>query len=483
MNLRGTMMQSFHWYTSNDGQFWNNLAQRAINLNKAGFTGIWLPPAYKGWSGTNDVGYGVYDLFDCGEFQQKGTVRTKYGTKDEYHNCIEALQNENIQVYADVVLNHKMGADDKEYVNCVTVNPFNRTEHTGSHHDRNAWTKYSFPDRNNKYSSMEWNWWHFDAFKEYGKIFKLKGKHFDTHVDKENVNYDFLMGCDLDFDNEQVRGEVHYWGKWYLDTFGVDGFRIDAIKHIRSFFFKDWLDDMRNQSPDLFAVGEYWSYDLSRLQTYIDQTQGVMKLFDAPLHYNFHLASKEGARYDLGAILNNSLVKENPFCAVTIVENHDTQPLQSLESLVEAWFKPLAYAIILLRDEGYPCVFEADYYGAHYFGEKNNVKYEIWLASHKYLIDIFLKVRRTHTYGDRYDYFDHHDIIGWTFTGDQFNNNSMAVIMSNNKYGTKWMKTGRKSKFYHDITGHVNEKVKTNSDGWGNFPTLGGKVSVWIEVP
>jgi alpha-amylase len=59
-------------------------------------------------------------------------------------------------------------------------------------------------------------------------------------------------------------------------------------------------------------------------------------------------------------------MKEMPLLAVTLVENHDTQPLQALESIVEAWFKPLAYAMILLRAQGYPCIFYADYYGAHY---------------------------------------------------------------------------------------------------------------------
>ena len=34
--------------------------------------------------------------------------------------------------------------------------------------------------------------------------------------------------------------------------------------------------------------------------------------------------------------------------------------------MVEPWFKPLAYALILLRREGYPCIFYADYYGAEY---------------------------------------------------------------------------------------------------------------------
>lgn len=45
---------------------------------------------------------------------------------------------------------------------------------------------------------------------------------------------------------------------------------------------------------------------------------------------------------------------------MTLVANHDTQPLQALEAPVEAWFKPLAYALILLRENGVPSVFYPD---------------------------------------------------------------------------------------------------------------------------
>ena len=476
--LRGTMIQSFHWYTPNSGNFWNEWAGRMGELRETGFTALWLPPATKGHAGTWDVGYGVYDLFDCGEFNQKGTTRTKYGTKDEYRKCIEAAHDNGLQVYADVVLNHKMGADNNQRVqNVVVVDPRDRNRTIGNYHDRELWTYFSFPGRGATYSSMKWEWWHFDAAKEYGNIYKFKDKQFETNVDEENVNYDFLMGCDLDFDHEQVRGEVHYWGKWYLDTFTPDGFRIDAVKHIRSFFFKHWLDDMRSHAQkDLFAVGEYWSSDLGRLLRYLHETGGRMHLFDVPLHYNFHHASRSGAGYDMGSILNGTLLKENPLLAVTIVENHDTQPLQSLETVVEPWFKPLAYAIILLRDEGYPCVFAADYDGAYY----EDKGYEIWMDSHKWMIDLFLDARRKYTFGQRRDYFDHRHIIGWTFQGDD-NHGSMAVVMTNAGDDTKWMETGKPYTSYRDITNHVDETVETNELGWAPFRTRGGKVSVWVE--
>ena len=38
--------------------------KEASGLSKMGFTHVWLPPAYKGQAGINDVGYGVYDMYD-----------------------------------------------------------------------------------------------------------------------------------------------------------------------------------------------------------------------------------------------------------------------------------------------------------------------------------------------------------------------------------------------------------------------------------
>ena len=78
------MLQAFAWDMAPDASHWRYLAQHAQSIADLGVTIIWLPPAYKGNYGLNDVGYGVYDLYDLGEFDQKGTIPTKYGTKDEY---------------------------------------------------------------------------------------------------------------------------------------------------------------------------------------------------------------------------------------------------------------------------------------------------------------------------------------------------------------------------------------------------------------
>lgn len=108
---KGVMMQGFEWYLPSSPHLWKILRINAFKLKKAGITAIWFPPAYKGAYGVNDTGYGVYDHYDLGEFKSKNTIRTKYGTQKEYLWCIKMFHLFGIDVYADIVLNHLMGAD------------------------------------------------------------------------------------------------------------------------------------------------------------------------------------------------------------------------------------------------------------------------------------------------------------------------------------------------------------------------------------
>ena len=91
-----TLMQYFEWYLPHDGQHWTRLAEDAQHLADLGISHVWMPPAFKA-TNEKDVGYGVYDLFDLGEFNQKGTVRTKYGFKEDYLQAIQALKVQGIQ--------------------------------------------------------------------------------------------------------------------------------------------------------------------------------------------------------------------------------------------------------------------------------------------------------------------------------------------------------------------------------------------------
>ncbi len=478
--VNGTIFQYFEWNLPNDGNHWTRLSSDAAHLQSVGITAVWIPPAYKGTS-QGDVGYGAYDLYDLGEFDQKGTVRTKYGTKNQLIAAVDRLHSHGIQVYADVVMNHKGGADDTEWVRAVEVDPNDRNREIAEDREILAWTRFDFPGRGDTYSSFKWRWYHFDGTdwdesSQVNRIYKFRGEHkdWDWEVDSENGNFDYLLHADIDMEHPEVVSELRNWGVWYVNTVGLDGFRLDAVKHIQFDFMRDWLNHVRSRTgKELFAVGEYWSRDLDKLRNYLSKVDGNMSLFDVPLHYNLHEASNSGGNYDMQNILNNTLVKDNPVKAVTFVDNHDTQPGQGLASTVQTWFKPAAYALILTREEGYPTVFYGDYYGTA-DGEIPPLQSQL---------DPILRARKDYAYGPQHDYFDHEDIIGWTREGDSNHPNSgLATILTDGPGGSKWMYVGKQhaGETWHDITGNRSDKVTINEDGWGHFFVNDGSVSIYV---
>ncbi|MGN0056017.1 MAG: alpha-amylase [Atopobiaceae bacterium] len=475
--MNGTMMQAFSWYLPADGAHWKALARDAQLFADEGITAVWLPPAYKGMAGPNDVGYGVYDLYDLGEFDQKGSVRTKYGTRQEYLDAVAALKGAGMQVLADVVLNQRMGADACEPVWAEEVSQSDRERQTSGPERIGAWTKFTFPGRKGAYSDFQWDWscFHGVDYDEYTKrhgIWLFQGKHWDEDVERrENGNFDYLMGCDVDVCDPRVYDELVRWGKWYLDTTGVDGFRLDAVKHMSRSFFLRWLDQMRRYTGrELFTVGEYWSPDVGELQGYLGGER-AMSLLDVPLHYHLYNASDSFGNQDLSKIFDGTLVQRDPIHAVTFVENHDTQPRQSLQSSVEEWFKPSAYALILLRQEGYPCVFEGDLFGMPNDGEPAVRQ-----------LPLLMEIRRRFAYGQQRDWIDDPDVIGWTREGDIWHAGSgCAVVLTDRNGGTKHMCVGQRNAGQRWLCVMGDEaSVNIGPDGWGDFPVGPGKLSVYL---
>lgn len=476
--INGVMMQYFEWYLKEDPPLWEILKEQANELSNVGISAVWTPPAYKGNGGLHDVGYGVYDVYDLGEFDQKGSIRTKYGTKKQYLSAIKELHKQGIDVYADIVFNHKMGADEAEMVPATMVKREARNEEVCEEEIVEAWTKFTFPMRKGMYSAFTWNWTHFDGIDYDGKthrnaIFRLYDKSWDDQVSGENENYDYLMGADIDFKNQEVLDELDRWGAWYYDTIHMDGVRLDACKHIHFSFFKNWLGKLRNKDTALFAVGEYWSADVNELLHYLDVNEGCLHLFDVPLHMHFHDASCGNGQFDMSKLLEGTLVARCPTHAVTFVDNHDTQPSQALSSWVLEWFKPLAYSILLLRQEGYPCVFYGDYYGIEHDQ----------IPAMKPWLDILLRLRQTHSYGKQHDYFDDVNIIGWTREGDSLHPHGLACIMSDSVGGKKNMYVGKAhaGKLFIDALAKDRDEICIDEEGYGEFICEGGSVSVYIE--
>ena len=442
-----------------------------------GFTAIWLPPAYKGSGGARDVGYGVYDLYDLGEFQQKGSVRGKYGTADEYIAAVRALRRAGLQTLADTVLGHRLGADEKERVRAVPVRTDNRLEKLGDEAEGEVYTRFTFPGRAGRYSDFVWDHRCFTGTDWNGldpdhHLFLLDGKDWAQDVDDEFGNYDYLMGADVDVREPRVREELIRWARWYLERTGVDGFRLDAVKHISAGFMADFLQTLRAETGrELYAVGEYWKSDVGALHRYMDRTGRSMDLFDVPLHFHFHAISRAGGSYDMRRVLDDTLVSTRAQQAVTFVDNHDTQPGQALESWVDGWFKASAYGLILLRREGYPCVFWGDLRGIPAKG--------IGAVSE---LPALMELRQVSAYGPERDYFDDPQTVGFVREGDRSVPGSGLVFLCTcGAGGEKRMHVGRRlaGKTFRCVIGG-QESVTVDRDGTAVFRVSGGGCSVYV---
>lgn len=478
--MNEVMMQAFEWDTPADGNYYKNLIKNAKEFKEKGIDALWLPPMTKGGS-DQDVGYGVYDLWDLGEFDQKNTIRTKYGTKEELHQAIKALHDNGIKVYADVVLNHKANADFTEEFKAVMVDQNDRNKDVREKTDIEAWTGFDFKNRKGKYSDFIWHYYHFsgvdyDVKTQTSAIYRILGenKYWNDGVSDEKGNFDYLMFADIDHDHPEVKEEIYKWVDWFIDETKVDGFRYDALKHISDKFILELSNHiMEKTNNNFYLFGEYWQYDKAQIDKYLDYTNWKVDLFDTPLHFHIEEASKSNGKYDMRKIFDNTIVKDHPLEAVTFVDNHDSQPSQSLDSWVEDWFKEIAYSLILLRKDGYPCIFEGDY---------NGLNGPVKKQGHKEMIDRILKVRKNYSWGEEDNYFDHPQVIGWVRRTDQ-ENSSLAVLISIGDMAEKQMFVGEeeKNKTYIDLSGKNKNEVIIDENGNGIFQVGPGSVTYWVN--
>ena len=478
--MNGVILQGFEWYLPDDGNHFNFLRENLDYFRELGITSIWLPPFTKA-TGTNDVGYGIYDLWDLGEFDQKGNVRTKYGTKEELLKLIDEAHKKGMRIYADLVLNHKAGADEAEIFKAVKVNPDNRTEEISEAKDIEGWTKFTFPRRNGKYSEFVWSFQHFsgvdyDNLTGENGIYKIiwENRDWKQAVSKEKGNYDYLMFADIDHYNNDVREELFRWIEWLINETKIDGIRYDALKHIDSNFINDFTNHILSIKNDMYFVGEYWENNQENLIQYIDSTSQNVDLFDVTLHYKLYEASKSREHFDLTKLFENSVESQRRMNSVTFVDNHDSQLGQSLESWIDEWFRQSAYAFILLKRDGYPCVFFGDLFnidgGNTYEGMGDKLR-------------PLLELRRDYAYGEQKDYLQDPNSVGFVRYGEDDHPGRMAVTFSNAGANTIRMYVGedQAGKVYKDYLGNNDAEIIIDESGHGDFFTSPASVSVWVN--
>jgi alpha-amylase len=171
---------------------------------------------------------------------------------------------------------------------------------------------------------------------------------------------------DMNFDNPKVRQEFVDIGKYWLEEMQVDGFRLDAAKHIyptdraedNHAFWVWFRDEMQKIKPDVYLVGEVWS-SAPEVAPYL---KGLPALFNFDMGYAITAAVRAGQDtiqlIDKYKSINDFYLKTtNDYIDATFLKNHDQNRI--LSELGGDQQKARVAAAILFSLPGTPYV----YYG------------------------------------------------------------------------------------------------------------------------
>ncbi len=176
-------------------------------LKDLGIDLIWLCPMYK--SPNHDNGYDISDYKD---------ILDEFGTMDDFNELLNEVHNRGMKLIIDLVINH--------------------TSH------EHPWFIESRSSRDNP--KRDWYIWREGKGDEepnnWESIFKGSAWEFCENSEEYYLHLFAKEQPDLNWENKEVRSELYNMINWWLDK-GIDGFRVDAISHIKK---EEGLKDMDN---------------------------------------------------------------------------------------------------------------------------------------------------------------------------------------------------------------------------------------------
>lgn len=305
-------------------------------LQELGVGAVWLMPIMPSPS------YHKYDVTDY------VNVHPDYGTLEDFKHMVDEAHKHNIKIVIDFIINH-----------------------TGSDH---PWFQEARKGPDNPYRDY-YIWAKKDSIRNQlaKKTITLDSDNItqwhavDGDTTKEHFYGFFYSGMpDLNFDNPRVREEVYKAGKFWLTEMNVDGFRLDAARHIypdvraadNHAFWIEFRNKMQEAKPDVYLVGEVWA-DSKTVAPYL---KGLPALFNFDLGYAITQVANAGldtinlvGRYKDITDYYTSITTD--YLDATFLKNHDQNRI--LSELGGNKQKARMAAAILLTWPGTPYL----YYG------------------------------------------------------------------------------------------------------------------------
>lgn len=251
------------------------LTQKLDYIESLGATSIWLSPLadnteqlrFGDYHGYGHHGYWIKDHYAVEEHQ---------GKMADAKNLVKEAHKRGLKVILDVVLNH-VGPD------------------------------HPFAQDPNKQG-----WFHNEG-------------GIDNWDDPRRVERGDLGGLpDLAQENPETYKYLMDNTLWWIKETGVDGIRLDAVKHVEKDFWAKFVPEVKEKSgkDDLFVMGEAFHGDPNVVSEY--QKAGIDSLFDLPLYYTMKETFGEGQSFrKLGERLAQDQLYPDPDSLVTVLDNHD----------------------------------------------------------------------------------------------------------------------------------------------------------------
>lgn len=260
---------------------WDEIYQRLPELAEIGFEGIWHPSPTKapvagvfpnGYGG--NVGYNLYDRFDLGDTPQRGTIRTRYGTKGSLLRMVDNAHQTGIKIYPDIVFNHTGNGPH------INTYPGMKIDADGGVADFHGWYDSGQP-LNFKRTPRMFQWtpdngcggtiWQelvslidiqlepdnrFSTANSCGPDNLLPPANYLRHPGREDL-YPFHSITNLP--DETPIEFMERWINWLGYTMDYDGVRLDAPKHVAREFFGEPNNGFG--SPYGFNHQIQWNFD------------------------------------------------------------------------------------------------------------------------------------------------------------------------------------------------------------------------------
>ena len=363
---------------------YSTIEKRMPDLFMAGYDGVWVPPTNKADTGGYSVGYDLYDRFDLGS----PSSPTLYGTEAALRALVYSAHSTDIKIYPDIILNHNgfrdkytTGFDDAGgYPGFALTFSFDAY---GDFHDYSASGVTDQKISNLVDIAQEKNYSYIRQPISVDTINNLPHPIINTNnarfypdtaplvSDKTTVSgFNLSHPLNGDPSKENATGLLLRYIKWLNEVIQVDGFRIDAAKHIPTWFFNSFYDgslvgkgrlDRNGNHINPFSFGEVYDGSVSYVGSYTN-TAANRDGLDFPLYFNMYTQLNANGLGDFKSFIYSSLDayddanSTNGSMGVQFVEAHDT-------GLPSPRNNNLAYAYILTRP-GKPLI----YFNAQEFG-------------------------------------------------------------------------------------------------------------------